>query len=252
MNPLLRIAIGANTKLSEGLDRILPARLSVDGNSDFIRTFVKRYSRTDAIVYDVGGGKQPYYNAEEKRRLNCKVIGLDISREELQKAPSGTYDEIVVADICTFRGDGGADLVICQSLLEHVPNVESAIKAMASMLKPNGYLLAFVPCRNAAFARLNLLLPERLKCWILFAIFPATKRAQGFRGFYDRCIPGKLLGISRTKGLECAELKTYYKSSYFSFFFPFYAIWRFWTLIVYYSGATSLCETFAVALRKLR
>jgi len=63
----------------------------------------------------------------------------------------------------SFGGQGDADLIICQALLEHVKNVDQAFAAIASILKPGGLALIFVPSRNALYARLNLLLPQDLK-----------------------------------------------------------------------------------------
>ncbi len=70
--------------------------------------------------------------------------------------------------------------MICQALLEHVPSTERAFRAIGSLLKPGGLALIFAPSRNAVFARLNLLLPQRLKRAILFAVFPESRYRDGY------------------------------------------------------------------------
>jgi 2-polyprenyl-6-hydroxyphenyl methylase/3-demethylubiquinone-9 3-methyltransferase len=251
MNSPIRTFLDLNVRLSKRFDAVLPRQLSVDGNRDFLDRFVNDYLSEGAVIWDVGGGKQPYLTVERKRNLRCRVTGLDISSTELDNAPAGAYDEKVVADICGFKGTGRADIVICRTLMEHVISTGSAIAAVSTILKPGGVFLAFVPCRNALFARLNLLMPERLKRRVLFFLFPHTKGAQGFPAYYDRCVPSKFLRQCDVENLKCGKIETYYKTSYLSFFFPFYLIWRIWTLLVYVAGWQNYCETFAVAMRKV-
>ena len=64
-------------------------------------------------------------------------------------APEGCYDRVIVADICRYRGTTEADLVICRAVLEHVVDADQALAGLASIAKPGGYLLLFIPSRNA-------------------------------------------------------------------------------------------------------
>lgn len=248
-NPIRQL-VGLNIRWSEKFDQFFPECFRLDGNRDFIDSMVPRYLREGLTIYDIGGGKQPYLSVETKRRLKCKVVGIDISREELDAAPPGAYDATRVVDICVFTGSGDADLVICQSLLEHVPDTSAAIRAMASALAPGGILIAFVPCKNAIFARLSLLLPEGLKKKVLFAIYPSTMYTQGFRSYYDNCTPSKIEHAGVHAGLRCVEVKRYHRSSYLFFCFPLYLIWRAWTLMVAFAGAKNFCETFSIVMKK--
>lgn len=246
---MLRQFVDANVRASRSIERRLPEVLTVDGNGDF-PNLVREYLRPSIRVYDIGGGKQPFLSADEKHRLGCCVTGIDISGEELSRAPAGTYDRAVTADIASYRGSSDADLVICRAVLEHVGNVEDAFRSIASVLKPGGVLVLFAPCRNAAFARLNLILPESLKRRILFSLFPAKSHDQGFPAHYDRCTPSEIAAISRANGLRVQEVRRYYASSYFSALVPLYGLWRLWTLAAFYGKASDLCETFTMALVK--
>lgn len=250
MSWLFRTFIAINVIGSRWLDRVVPDKFCVDGNNEFRKDFVWRYMKPGLRIYDIGGGKQPFLSVERKCALACTVVGIDISEDELSRAPAGAYDQTIKADIGTFQGGQDGDVVICQALLEHVPDAEAAMISIASVLKPGGVLLLFVPCRNAPFARLNLLLPESLKRRVLFAIFPSTRHAQGFPSYYDRCTPSQLSKIAETAGYEVLELRRYYMSSYFSFFFPLYFVWRFWTLLEVAFRVPDACETVSMALRK--
>ena len=250
MRRVLRYFVDVNVRASRWLDKRVPSYLRIDGNRDFRDEFVWKFLIPHTKVYDIGGGKNPFLTYQDKIRLDCTVVGVDISREELSRAPYGTYDAVIVGDITSFVGQADADVVICQAVLEHVANVNGALASMASLLKQDGVLLVFVPCRNALFAKLNLLLPESVKRRLLFTIYPSTQTDQGFPTYYDSCTPSEIVGIMDRLGLRVGEIRRYYMSSYFSFFFPLYVVWRIWTLIVASSRLSDRCETFSIAATK--
>jgi 2-polyprenyl-6-hydroxyphenyl methylase/3-demethylubiquinone-9 3-methyltransferase len=237
-------------KLSRSFDHLLPVEFQVDGNSDFVDNWIAPHLKHRAVIYDIGGGKNPIVGLEEKRRHKLRVIGLDIDAQELAASPEGVYDRKIHADITQYQGAGDGDLVICQALLEHVRDSQAAMRAIASILKPNGTALIFLPSRNAVFARLNLLLPQELKRRILHAVFPSTIRDQGFPAFYDRCTPRDFRSLANSSGLTVETCKTYFRSSYFTFFFPLHFLWRVWLLLFRWAAGEQAAETFSLALRK--
>lgn len=239
-------------RLSRRFDQLLPALYSVDGNYEFRTGYALSLLRTHSspVLYDVGGGKNPYLTAAIKQQLNATVVGLDISQRELDLAPANAYDSVVCADLMSYTGKQDADFVICQTLLEHVRDVPQAFVALAGMLKPGGMLLVFVPSRNAIFARLNLLLPEGLKRRVLFSIFPQTRRDQGFPSYYDHCTPAAFEQIARDNGLTVIDRRLYYCSMYFSFFAPLHIVWRIWIVLFKVLDRSAAAETFAMALTK--
>jgi 2-polyprenyl-6-hydroxyphenyl methylase/3-demethylubiquinone-9 3-methyltransferase len=202
------------------------------------------------VVYDVGGGKNPVIGPERITELDLRVIGVDIDGGELASAPVGSYDRTVCADIGSYQGPGDGDLVICQALLEHVRDSGAALRAIASILKPGGRALIFVPSRNAVYARLNLLLPEALKRKILFAVFPETRRDHGFRAFYDRCTPAGFVSMAAQQGLLTEDCRLYFQSGYFRFCLPLYAAWRLWMFLFRLFAGRQAAETFTLILRK--
>jgi 2-polyprenyl-6-hydroxyphenyl methylase/3-demethylubiquinone-9 3-methyltransferase len=140
--------------------------------------------------------------------------------------------------------------VICQSLLEHVPDLDAAIADIRTILKPGGIALVFVPSRNAPFARLNFLLPEKLKRWILFSIFPPKRGSGGFPSYYNKCTLSDLRAIAACHELSVETERYYYASSYFSFFFPLYVLWRAWILFFRAIIGPHAAETYAFVLRR--
>ncbi len=79
--------------------------------------------------------------------LRLQVVGLDVDRRALVRARRGAYDETICADITEFRGREDADVVVCQSVLEHVLDMDRAIAGVASLLRPGECALVFAPCR---------------------------------------------------------------------------------------------------------
>jgi 2-polyprenyl-3-methyl-5-hydroxy-6-metoxy-1,4-benzoquinol methylase len=151
--------IATQQRCCRSFDHLLPRGFTLDGAFQFHEVVVADYLAAGMTVYDVGGGKHPFFGLEKKARLRLHVCAIDITEQELASAPPAAYDEVFRADICSFVGDNTADLVVCQAVLEHVSDAKAAIRGIASLLKPGAVALVFVPCRNALFARLNLLLP---------------------------------------------------------------------------------------------
>ena len=247
-----RSFVSTQVWLSRRFDRLLPKQFRIDGNTDFTQDFVNPYVQPATSIVDVGGGKQPLLSPERKRALGVRVVGLDVDAAELARAPQDAYDEVVCADITSFRGNQSAELVICQAVLEHVPNVSAALASLSTIVKAGGVALLFVPSKNAWYARLNRALPAAMKRWLLFSIFPQTEKDQGFPAYYDRCTPRELISIAAAHGLKVDKVRLYYTSSYFSCFFPLYLLWRLHMLALRAISPQSAAETFSLALRKER
>jgi len=250
MPSLLSRFTRSQQKWSQWFDRLLPDEYRIDGNRDFVEHWIEPYLKPGAVLYDIGGGKNPIAGAAEKSRLGLRLVGLDIDARELESSPAGVYDEKICADITRYRGRADADLVICQALLEHVRDTGAAFQAIASILKPGGVALIFLPSRNAAFARINLLLPEALKRKILYTVFPSSRRDQGFPAYYDRCTPRDFRRMAARNGFVVDVCRPYFRSSYFSFFFPLHLFWRLWILLFRSLAGEQAAETFSLALKK--
>ena len=248
----VRGLIASQVALSSAFDRLLPRRISVDGSKDFKQRIVPSYLRSGLVVYDVGGGARPCVDADTKRRLALTLVGLDVDEQEFTKAPPGIYDRAIVSDVAACREQRVADLVVCKSTLEHVENTEAALAAMARLLRPGGTLLLFAPSRNALYARLNLLLPERMKRGLLAAFFPGKADHLGFPARYDRCTPRNFRRFALRQELEGIEVRPYYASSYFSVAFPIYVLWRAWILAFRAVCGEGAAETFVLIARKPR
>jgi 2-polyprenyl-3-methyl-5-hydroxy-6-metoxy-1,4-benzoquinol methylase len=242
----------AQRVLSTEFDHLLlPPEYRIDGNTCFDTEFIEPFLRRDAIVMDVGGGKRPALSSERKAALQLRVIGFDISLKELKAAPQGSYDATICSDITSFLGEENADVVICVSLLEHVPDIDKSLRGIASMLKPGGIALVFVPCRNTLFARLNLLLPQNFKKRLLNWLFPETaSKVLGFKAYYDRCVPRDVQFLARKNGLVAEKVRLYFYTGYFEPIAPLHILWRLWQVAFRALVNPAAAESFSMALRK--
>jgi SAM-dependent methyltransferase len=242
--------IASQVALSAAFDRLLPESFRIDGSKDFKRRIVPSYLRPSLVIYDIGGGARPCVDLETKHRLGLTVTGVDLDKEQFVKAPRGLYDRAIIADITTYQEQNAADLVVCKSTLEHVQDTEAALARMARLLNPGGTLLVYVPSRNALYARLNVLLPQRLKLRLLSAFMPNQADHLGFPAIYDHCTPGDFRRFATRHGLQIKELRPYYISSYFSVVFPVYVLWRVWILAYRAIAREHAAESFVLIARK--
>lgn len=248
---MLRQFINFNASVSNWLEKLLPSDMRIDGNQTFSNEFLAVALEKNNIVYDIGGGSQPYVSSVCKLENNLTVVGLDISEDELNSAPVGSYDKSIVADICSYEGNSEADLIICQATLEHVPDVSAAITSLSSILKPGGKLYIFVPCRNALFAQLNLVLPETIKQKLLYYLFPHKAQGHdGFKAYYDKCTPSQIRQLANHNGLKECNLCLFWTSSYFKIFVPAFLVWKIYQMISWIFCREDAAETFIYVLRK--
>jgi SAM-dependent methyltransferase len=230
---MFRTLIDWNERAVRLLDRaFLPDSWRTSAVGEFEQRIVPGLLRPGMDIWDIGCGSRPLIPGTTKAELRLSVTGLDMDPAELAIMPPGLCDRTVVADLCTFRGDSSADLVICRTVLEHVLDASLAFAGLISIVRPGGTIAICVPCRNAPFARLNLLLPETAKQRLLYFIWP--RKADGHSGFparYDRCTPNDFAAMTKVHGLQLRELRTYWWSTYFIFLLPLWAVWRTWQLV---------------------
>jgi len=61
----------------------------------------------------------------------------------------------------------------------------------------------------------------------------------------------RLPRLAANSGLAVDVCKVYFRSSYFTFFFPLHFAWRIWMVIFRFFAREQAAETFSLALRKI-
>jgi hypothetical protein len=74
-NSLFRKLIASQMRLTRKFGKLLPSQHRIHGNAGCIDHPVPGYTLAGAVVYDVGGGKNPLIDAQRKAQLGLKIIG---------------------------------------------------------------------------------------------------------------------------------------------------------------------------------
>jgi SAM-dependent methyltransferase len=205
-----------------------------DKAPQFIRDAIGRTGAKH--IADIGGGANPMVDWEFIAENDLSYRILDISAEELAKAPA-TYAKTVV-DLCAPPDQFDAvvepssfDLTFTHMFLEHVQNPELVHRNIRSMLRPGGIALHFVPCSSNFPLTVNRLMPE----WItkpLVRIAQPNRDISGhqvkFPAYYKLCgAPSKRLADKyRAMGFEIIRYDGYVGHSYYDAFPPLRAFER--------------------------
>lgn len=106
----------------------------------------KRLDFNNKKIIDVGCGTGHCLKRLKAIYANSSLTGIEISDEALQIAQSTAQDILIVkADILKLSITDKYDLVLCQQVLEHIPDVEVAIFKLWKLVAENGYLIITVP-----------------------------------------------------------------------------------------------------------
>jgi len=225
-------------------------RRRTSGLTDFSERVIPSLLKEGLRVLEVGGGQNPCITAGMVRQFKLHVAGLDVSEDELRRAPSGSYHQIIVGDVARVPIPGTFDLILSRAVLEHVEDNRSALTNLAGALAEGGIMAHFIPCRYAPYAVLNLLLGNKLAKRLLWKIYPDRMGISGFKAYYDRCVPSKMAAFCRDRGMEIIELTPYFVSDYWKFFAPAHILDLGRQRLMQMLGMVNLAETFTVVARK--
>jgi len=142
-------------------------------------------------VCEIGGGANPSLTIDFIKRNKINYTILDISQEELDKAPAEfmkIHASIENVD-CTINANR-FDLVFSKMVAEHIKDDNAFHRNIFSMLKDGGVAIHFIPTLWALPYIINLLIPERIAYKILLWIDP-NRKANGkfgkFPAYYRSC-----------------------------------------------------------------
>lgn len=156
----------------------------------------------DCKVIDVGCGGGILTEAMRIRGAN--TTGIDASEDAIEAArghaaQSGLeieYQTTTAEEMAETHG-GEFDIVVCMEMLEHIPDPESAIRALARLVRPGGHVFVSTLNRGPrAFAE------AILAAEYLLRLLPAGTHE------YARFIrPSELAAALRRAGLEVSALR---------------------------------------------
>lgn len=156
------------------------------------RDIVKKIAAEPNVktICEIGGGANPFLDLDFVRSNGLEYTILDISADELAKAPD-SYNKIQanIAD-ADLKLPGKYDLVFSHFLAEHVENGFIFHKNVFNLLQENGRAFHVFPTLYAPPFAINHLLPEDFSSNVLLFFFPHREK-QGkygkFPAYYSWC-----------------------------------------------------------------
>jgi SAM-dependent methyltransferase len=141
-------------------------------------------------IGELGGGANPTTSLIDEVDHPIELTVLDISAEELAKAPDGVRK--LQVDLCSPYPPARSafDLVFSRMLCEHVPSAERFHRNCALALRPGGHAVHFFPTVSALPFAVNRVVPEALGDKVLSAFFPSRQAGgqhQKFPAYYHWC-----------------------------------------------------------------
>tara|TARA_R110000782_G_scaffold95970_5_gene180196 strand:+ start:3185 stop:3916 length:732 start_codon:yes stop_codon:yes gene_type:complete len=155
-------------------------------------------------ILEVGAGANPSFSIDFVKKNNLNYSLLDISEDELRKAPDGY--SIIVADIASqdLKLNAEYDLIFSRMLAEHIKDGEMFHKNILRLLKTEGIAFHFFPTLYAPPFIINRLLPEKYAEWLLNLLQPGRERSgthAKFPAYYQWCRGPMESQIKRFEGL---------------------------------------------------
>jgi SAM-dependent methyltransferase len=173
----------------------IPRRYQLDSWDLRLRAALAESVEPEQRILDVGSGAKPTLPPESRPR-GVRYVGLDPSREELEKAPSGSYDDLIVAPAEQHvpGHDGEFDLAVSFMAFEHIQPLDVALNNIRAYLRPGGRLIAQLAGGRSPFALTNRLIPFQFTRRVLGRV--QNRRPESvFPSRYDRCTYSGLSGM---------------------------------------------------------
>lgn len=170
-----------------------PYRHHVRKRIALVRDVIQRYAPAEG--FDVGldtgcgDGENLVWLSDQVRELYAS----DYNLQRLGRAASkGHADRVVMADLTAYPAkDEAFDLVFCNHVLEHVPQIDRALGELHRILSRDGILIIGVPNEGAAFWRLA------------YRLAPETRRNTDHVHFFTAA---SLSSVCARNGFEVLEV----------------------------------------------
>jgi SAM-dependent methyltransferase len=166
-----------------------------DGYEAFLKQLV--IARGCRTICEIGGGANPALSLDFVQAHQLEYVIIDISAEELAKAPAGYRKRVQDVTQPLTGEEGTYDLVFSKMLAEHVSDPVMFHRNLHRLLRAGGAAFHFFPTLYSPPFVLNLLLPERLAYFILNRVQSGREkggRKGKFPAFYRWCrgpLPGQ-------------------------------------------------------------
>jgi SAM-dependent methyltransferase len=162
-------------------------------------------------IYEAGGGSTSFLPLGIWNRAHVTVVDIDAD----QIRNNDYAQEKILGDVQTYRFKPGSfDLVICYNVIEHLPDVRSALLGFCEALKQDGLILIGAPNPKSLSGIVTKHTPHWFHVW--FYRYVLGDKKAGLPGeapfptfFHPLVTPANLDGFARDHGLEVIYRKEY-------------------------------------------
>ena len=157
-----------------------------------IDEFLVGRMRPGATALDVGCGLG--FFSERLAHIGANVTACDLGPKLVEATRQRVGCEGIVADALQLTdafGTDGFDVVVSSECIEHTPDPRAAVRQMARVLKPGGYLSLSTP---------NIV-------WYPVVKLATVLRARPFDGFENFSTFGSLTQVLESEGVELVEAR---------------------------------------------
>lgn len=171
-------------------------------------------------VCELGGGANPALSLEFVAEQRLEYLVVDVSQEELAKAPAGYATLVGNAASPAFDPPGAYDLVFSISVAEHIRRPELFHRNVLRLLVPGGSAFHFFSTLYAFPFVANRLLPEQVSERLLRLVQPGREQTGGhgkFPALYRWCRGPTRRQIGRFEevGFRVEEYVGYFGHGYY-------------------------------------
>ncbi len=150
---------------------------------------IKKYTKENGKLLDVGGGTGLYAQAFAKSGYNVTLIDIDSKSCAYVQQKYGNILKVIEGDALKNNFQEKYDIIFCNQIIEHYPNVNEFLSKMKNTLSENGLLILTTPNQDTTE---YLFRPK----WVASYIFMITR-------FHLHRVPTALYKFLKTPWLCC-------------------------------------------------
>jgi SAM-dependent methyltransferase len=175
------------------------------------------------VVLDVGCGRGAYSEDPIAFRRNLRILKGKVSRVMGIDVDPGAKDNPFVDEFRLIEGDNwpidnnSIDLIICDNVLEHIPNPDKLFQQISRVLRNGGYLCLRTPNRWSYIAIAATLVPNKYHSKVTSVVQYGRKGEDVFPTVYKCNSIQKIKKIMTKNGFESVVYSYEAEPSYLSF-----------------------------------
>ncbi len=152
-----------NKAIINFIDRKFYSQFPVNWDNKLFREKILAVIKPQDIILDLGAGSG-YVKEMNFKNEAYEVTGIDLDPGISKNPFLHQYVLGSVYDLSGFE-NGKFDVIICNSVVEHIENPEKFVSELSRVLKPGGYFLAKTPNRNNYMPLVARLTPLSFHKW---------------------------------------------------------------------------------------